>query len=424
MSDMDEDKPKVTITLRTIVTGPEAGSIIGRGGEVVNSIRDESGAKIRIEGSSPQERIITVDGPTDSIFKAYTLICKTLEERELRDSRESGGRRDRESSREREGDREDLDLHLNLLIPSSQCGAIIGKEGTKIKEIRETTGASIHVSCEPLPGSSERYVKVAGNREEVTQCIYHICCALLESPPKGEPRLYRPDTGFQNEVRGPRMRLGDRDSRYREDDRRWGNGEMSSYYDSGRRDEGRRSPPGGFGGHSGAGGFSPFDAIADFARRNTGGRRRDDSRDRELRHEMSVPNDVVGAVIGKRGAKINEIRQISGATINIMETGQRKRERSPDPGALDRERIIEISGPTEAVALAKSLINMAMDLGRAGYNEEVRGGGSSSGMRDEGGRRERDDRRGGNRTRSRSRDRGYGGGDRHRQDRRDKFAPY
>ena len=32
-------------------------------------LRDESGAKIRIEGSSPQERIITVDGPTDSIFK-------------------------------------------------------------------------------------------------------------------------------------------------------------------------------------------------------------------------------------------------------------------------------------------------------------------------------------------------------------------
>ena len=32
-------------------------------------IRDESGAKIKIEGSSQQERIITVDGPTDSIFK-------------------------------------------------------------------------------------------------------------------------------------------------------------------------------------------------------------------------------------------------------------------------------------------------------------------------------------------------------------------
>ena len=65
----DDEKPKVTIILRTIVTGPEAGCIIGRGGEIVNSIRDESGAKIKIEGSSQQERIITVDGPTDSIFK-------------------------------------------------------------------------------------------------------------------------------------------------------------------------------------------------------------------------------------------------------------------------------------------------------------------------------------------------------------------
>merc|ERR1740124_1060014 len=90
----------------------------------------------------------------------------------------------------------------------------------------------------------------------------------------------------------------------------------------------------------------------------------------------------------------NEIRQISGATINIMETGQRKRERSPD---TDRERIIEISGTTTAVTLAKSLINVAMDMGQDGLER---------------GRRDRDDRRGGRfaRTRSRSRERGSGGG--------------
>ena len=76
--DREDEKPKVSITLRTIVTGPEAGSIIGRGGEIVNSIRDESGAKIRIEGSSPQERIITVDGPTDSIFKVRKNSCSEV----------------------------------------------------------------------------------------------------------------------------------------------------------------------------------------------------------------------------------------------------------------------------------------------------------------------------------------------------------
>ena len=35
----DDEDTKVSITLRTIVTGPEAGCIIGRGGEAVNSIR-------------------------------------------------------------------------------------------------------------------------------------------------------------------------------------------------------------------------------------------------------------------------------------------------------------------------------------------------------------------------------------------------
>ena len=74
----DDENTKVTITLRTIVTGPEAGCIIGRGGEIVNSIRDESGAKIKIEGSSQQERIITVDGPTDSIFKVSLAWCSVL----------------------------------------------------------------------------------------------------------------------------------------------------------------------------------------------------------------------------------------------------------------------------------------------------------------------------------------------------------
>ena len=75
----DDEDTKVSITLRTIVTGPEAGGIIGRGGEAVNNIRDESGAKIRIEGSSQQERIITVDGPTDSIFKvSYSEILASV----------------------------------------------------------------------------------------------------------------------------------------------------------------------------------------------------------------------------------------------------------------------------------------------------------------------------------------------------------
>ena len=48
-------------------------------------------------------------------------------------------------------------------------------------------------------------MKVAGSREEVTQCIYHICCALLDSPARADIRLYRPDSGYSDSRGTSRM---------------------------------------------------------------------------------------------------------------------------------------------------------------------------------------------------------------------------
>ena len=59
------------------------------------------------------------------------------------------------------------------------------------------------------PGSSERSVKVAGSREEVTQCIYHLCASMLDSPARPDTRLYRPDSGY-SDSRGA-ARMADRD---------------------------------------------------------------------------------------------------------------------------------------------------------------------------------------------------------------------
>lgn len=58
--------------------------------------------------------------------------------------------------------------------------ANLGKGGSKIKEIREVTGCSIQVASEMLPNSTERAVTLSGNAEAITQCIYHICCVMLE----------------------------------------------------------------------------------------------------------------------------------------------------------------------------------------------------------------------------------------------------
>ena len=40
----------------------------------------QSGAKINISDSSCPERIVTVTGTTDQIFKAFNMICKKFED--------------------------------------------------------------------------------------------------------------------------------------------------------------------------------------------------------------------------------------------------------------------------------------------------------------------------------------------------------
>ena len=80
-----------------------------------------------------------------------------------------------------------------------------------------------------------------------------------------------------------------------------------------------------------------------------------EDRERETTYKMTVPNELIRSVIGQGGTKIAEIRQMSGAMIRIS--------KSDDPDASPTvERQIQISGSPDSVALAKSLINMSLDL--------------------------------------------------------------
>jgi len=308
------DVPSVNLTLRCLTSGKEVGPIIGKGGEIIHNIREESGAKIHISDGSVPERVITVTGTTHAIFKAYSLICSKME--------------DEEGGKKKEG------LTLRLLVAASQCGSLIGKGGSKVKEIREISGASVQVASDTLPGCTERCVTVSGEKENITQCIYHICCVMLESPAKGSTVQYQPGRG-------------------------------------GMRADGREGRAGGGGGAAhalagllglGGGGAGALAAMASLAHSQIHETRRDrderGERSVETSYQMSVANEVIGSVIGKGGSKIAEIRQMSGAMIRIS--------KSEDPNASpSTERQIMISGSADSVALAKSLINMSLDLHKA-----------------------------------------------------------
>ncbi|XP_046423046.1 poly(rC)-binding protein 3 isoform X4 [Neodiprion pinetum] len=358
---MLNDDPSVTLTIRLIMQGKEVGSIIGKKGEIVNRFREESGAKINISDGSCPERIVTVTGPTNSIFKAFTLICKKFEEwcsqfHDIQGSGAGGG-----------GGVPRPPITLRLIVPASQCGSLIGKGGSKIKEIREVTGASIQVASEMLPNSTERTVTISGTSEAVTQCIYHICCVMLESPPKGATIPYRP----KPQVGGPVILAGGQAYTIQ------GNYAVPAHSDMGKLGSNPLAGLaalglGGLATPANTGGLNPA-ALAGSQLRTSNTNRQQPAANNQT-HEMTVPNELIGCIIGKGGTKIAEIRQISGAMIRISNCEER------EGGATDRT--ITITGNPDAVALAQYLINMSVELQKANLeaqNTQTPGSGTTPG---------------------------------------------
>uniref|UniRef100_A0A6I8PAG9 Poly(rC) binding protein 2 n=1 Tax=Ornithorhynchus anatinus TaxID=9258 RepID=A0A6I8PAG9_ORNAN len=171
----------VTLTIRLLMHGKVGTGFPGGGkkGESVKKMREESGARINISEGNCPERIITLAGPTNAIFKAFAMIIDKLEE-------------DISSSMTNSTAASRPPVTLRLVVPASQCGSLIGKGGCKIKEIRESTGAQVQVAGDMLPNSTERAITIAGIPQSIIECVKQICVVMLESPPKGVTIPYRP----------------------------------------------------------------------------------------------------------------------------------------------------------------------------------------------------------------------------------------
>ncbi|XP_074652242.1 poly(rC)-binding protein 3-like [Tubulanus polymorphus] len=367
-----------TLTIRMIMQGKEVGSIIGKKGDNVKKFREESGAKINISDNSCPERIVTVMGATDAIVRAFSMICKKFEE-DLQNIANAGGTLTKQP------------VTVRLVIPASQCGSLIGKGGSKIKEIRETTGASVQVASEMLPNSTERAVTISGNADAITQCIYHICCVMVESPPKGATIPYRPKPpmppvifagGQAYAVQSPFATVPHQATEEPNAytaipsppiDAGASTAAIYGYQQVAKLQQlamnhgslpylptGQAILPGAYTGSHGltlnkAPQLSDAGTIQCFVPGSFGSPnainclqvpRPNNQTTSAQTHEMNIPNDLIGCIIGRGGCKINEIRQLSGATIKISNS---------EEGSSDRK--VTIQGTPETINAAQYLIN-------------------------------------------------------------------
>ncbi|XP_054033406.1 poly(rC)-binding protein 2 isoform X4 [Dryobates pubescens] len=290
----------VTLTIRLLMHGKEVGSIIGKKGESVKKMREESGARINISEGNCPERIITLAGPTNAIFKAFAMIIDKLEE-------------DISSSMTNSTAASRPPVTLRLVVPASQCGSLIGKGGCKIKEIRESTGAQVQVAGDMLPNSTERAITIAGIPQSIIECVKQICVVMLESPPKGVTIPYRPKPSSSPVI--------------------FAGGQAYTI-------QGQYAIP-----------QPDLTKLHQLAMQQshfpiTHGL---DASAQTTSHELTIPNDLIGCIIGRQGAKINEIRQMSGAQIKIA---------NPVEGSTDRQ--VTITGSAASISLAQYLINVRL----------------------------------------------------------------
>ncbi|XP_043389058.1 poly(rC)-binding protein 2 isoform X2 [Chelonia mydas] len=339
----------VTLTIRLLMHGKEVGSIIGKKGESVKKMREESGARINISEGNCPERIITLAGPTNAIFKAFAMIIDKLEE-------------DISSSMTNSTAASRPPVTLRLVVPASQCGSLIGKGGCKIKEIRESTGAQVQVAGDMLPNSTERAITIAGIPQSIIECVKQICVVMLESPPKGVTIPYRPKPSSS-----PVIFAGGQD-RYSSGSASYPhtapsmclNSDLEGPPQEAYTIQGQYAIPqpdltklhqlamqqSHFPMSHGNTGFSGIESSSPEVKGYWGL----DASAQTTSHELTIPNDLIGCIIGRQGAKINEIRQMSGAQIKIA---------NPVEGSTDRQ--VTITGSAASISLAQYLINVSLE---------------------------------------------------------------
>nr|CAA53546.1 mCBP [Mus musculus] len=310
----------VTLTIRLLMHGKEVGSIIGKKGESVKKMREESGARINISEGNCPERIITLAGPTNAIFKAFAMIIDKLEE-------------DISSSMTNSTAASRPPVTLRLVVPASQCGSLIGKGGCKIKEIRESTGAQVQVAGDMLPNSTERAITIAGIPQSIIECVKQICVVMLESPPKGVTIPYRPKPSSSPVIfaGGQAYTIQGQYAIPQPDLTKLHQLAMQQSH---------------FPMTHGNTGFSGIESSSPEVKGYWAGL---DASAQTTSHELTIPNDLIGCIIRRQGAKINEIRQMSGAQIKIA---------NPVEGSTDRQ--VTITGSAASISLAQYLINVRL----------------------------------------------------------------
>ncbi|KAL2935042.1 hypothetical protein RDABS01_018161 [Bienertia sinuspersici] len=308
------------LTVRVLCPSDKIGRVIGRGGSTIKSVRQASGTNIEVDDTKVTkdkrgECLITITS-TESVddMQSKAVEAVLLLQEKINEDAEN--------------------VTMRLLIPSRNIGCIIGKSGSIINEIRKRTRADIRISKGEKPkcaDEGDEYVELSGEVKNVRDAIIQIVLRLRDdalkdkdgasNPSAGPDPLYAGSSGLSlPPVLHPSVN--------------------SLGYEP-------RNQSGSGAGMNSLGGLYKYGSLpmgddgygSSYSSKHYGGLMPSSTL------EIYIPANAVSKVLGKNGANLSNIRQLSGAVIEISE-----------PKSSRGDRVAHISGTSEQKRSAENLI--------------------------------------------------------------------
>lgn len=340
---------------RMLVPAQKVGSIIGRKGEFIKKITEETRARVKIldgpQGTAERAVMVSAkeepDRPippaVEGLLRVHKQVANVVSE--PADTAQGAGR----------------PSITRLLVADTQAGSLIGKQGSTIKIFQDSTGCNIRIlGSEHLPIFALRddsIVEIQGEPAGVHKAVELIALHL---------RKFLVDRSIVGVFETQMQRQDVRGNQNMPPHQPWG------------------PPPQGFPAHGGGGGpafppnpqymppphnyenyYPPADLPpidkhmhqgpppayardASLGIHSSGGQPQQSGGTKVTQH-MQIPLSFADAVIGASGANISYIRRASGASITIQETR-----------GVPGEMTVEISGTASQIQAAQQLVQNFM----------------------------------------------------------------
>lgn len=296
-------KPDVS-KIRVLIKGNYTGALIGKGGENFKRLREEYGVKITGLSSRAPERVLQLDGARDKCFKILEGLIPSCPEAPFT----SQGIR--------------CPVEMNILVNTEILGLIIGKGGAKVKEISEQNGGHLKIYSECLPNSNERVVAIGGDTESIVMSTLDTVLSVLDNTNiKSQTLYYNPSNITPSQINGQlsqQTTLLTTAATIAAQDVELASGMDIAQLLIASKDLKK---------------INPTDPTYDFGKVITV-------------TTLTVTNEMCGAIIGKGGMNVRNIRMSSGAKVDFTQGDSENK----------TERVVTLTGTQDQIQIAQQLM--------------------------------------------------------------------